>query len=575
MSRPAPHVGSAAMSLPALLRYRGRFILPPSQRVYAWGEDQLSRLFHDSGFPLESGGSQQTVSSLFLGTVYLAEPVDGATAIADGQQRLVTITMIAAGLRDLTSDPTEQATLQSIVSTGDGNDEAQDRIRLREIDAQFFRQWVQAPGAMLRVFTLTGEEDGDQTALSESRTNIINNRNLVIERLRALGPAGRRQLVDFLEQRTAVVAIVLPTLAEALSAYASTYKRGLRQAETDRLKVEIFGDSDAASRLVLANHWDECEAALGKEGLETLCQLLVLNETGSTPMSDLQAELLERFDLPRSADAFVRDRLVPFSNAYRDLCEIASGKPSVLGSKFKDAARARRIRDHLVTLMRVTHAEWRAPAIVGIHLLRDDLSRLETLLAGLERLACVHMIAGVDPHISSLRYYQLSLAIRVGNWEDARAALDVSTELRSRCRDNLKAANFAQKSRYRVAVLLKANDLAAGEVVRILPAEVTCEHILPANVTKANPYWYDRFRTVDRRRYIGYLHRHKLGNVTLLIHVDNRKVGAREYPFKRSVFETSAYALTQVAARHAEWSIDTIERRTEEISVAICRHWNL
>ena len=128
-------------------------------------------------------------------------------------------------------------------STGDGTKPDEDRIRLREADADFFRKWVQAPGAMLATYTATDEQEPDG-ARSESQTNIINNRNFIINRVRALGSGGRRRLVSILEEQTDIVVIETPKLSDALAAYASTYQRGLRQAEIDRIRAELFGEAD-------------------------------------------------------------------------------------------------------------------------------------------------------------------------------------------------------------------------------------------------------------------------------------------------------------------------------------------
>ena len=126
--------------------------------------------------------------------------------LADGQQRAVTGTMIAAAVRDLEPDCELKTSMQHLISTGDGTKPDEDRIRLREADADFFRKWVQAPGAMLATYTATDEQEPDG-ARSESQTNIINNRNFIINRVRALGSGGRRRLVSILEEQTDIVEI--------------------------------------------------------------------------------------------------------------------------------------------------------------------------------------------------------------------------------------------------------------------------------------------------------------------------------------------------------------------------------
>lgn len=562
-----------AMSLFDLLRSRRRFHLPPSQRVYDWREDKLAQLFHDIGLREGSQLVGPSGSTLFLGTIYLADKEPGSPPlIADGQQRAVTATMLAAGLRDLETDSDVKAQMQALVSAGPDDTASNDRIRMREVDAEFFRQWVQAPGAMVATYN-SGDEEG--AARSQSQINIINNRNLIVQHLRLLGSDGRRRLIRILEEETVVVVIVTARLEHALDAYTSTYKRGLRQAEVDRLRAELFADSRDEQDMKLANHWDECEATLDKDGLETLCQLLVLIEKGVSPSGDLQSALFQCFSLPQQAQSFVMDSLVPMTAAYQDLCNIDDGLPASRTSRIFKSGRLRRIDGHLITLMRVSHVEWRAPGMLAVRMFRDDLVSLERILSGLERLANAFMIDGVDPHAMGQRYHALGKAILARDWAQIDEAMVVGGELRSRCRNNLSAANFAQKIRFRTPVLLKANDLIAGQVVKIDPASVTCEHILPVSVDRRAPYWLQRFRSADGRRYVGHLHRHKLGNVTLLSHASNREAGNKDFPTKRPILATSGIALSEVVASETDWSMESVEKRTEALATLICQHWTL
>jgi hypothetical protein len=563
-----------SLTLPSLLRSRKSFLLPSSQRVYGWHEEQVNRWFADVTMRCrELDVALPAPPWFFFGTIYLGGLGDVAE-IADGQQRIVSATMLYAAARDLEDDPARRATLSACVVDRDGDY----RLTLRDIDAAFFRTWVQEAGATLRPFKLEEDEAGDTVVLSDSQTNLIANRNLIVERLRSLGPDGRREFLDFMERASELVVIAAPRPQEALSAYASTHKRGLRQAETDKVKSELIGDAPVEVRGELANHWDECEARLGKEGLEDALQMLVFAMKGAMPSVDLLSAIEATFDLPRQVATFIPERLVPASKAYGLIASSGDRIAERLGLGTFEFRRAKRLQGHLVTLNRVAlfgHAEWKAPAMTALERLAGDAALLERVLAGLERMSAAFMISGHEPHDAAQRYAALCAAIEAKDARAIDAALVVDGAIKQRARVQLASANFGTKPRYRMPVLLKINDLLAGDVEPVNPLEVTCEHILPQNVSRQDSVWRTAFLSDNGRRYIGQHYRHRLGNLTVLSHADNRRAGSIPFPQKKPVFAASGLAISRHVAREPDWTPARVEARTQALCDMVAAHWQL
>ena len=567
------------MTLPELILAETSFALPPSQRVYGWGEQQLDRMFRDINldrFAAASPTLEPVADWFFFGTIYLArDEAAQLTYIADGQQRFVTGTMIYAVARDFETDPVERERLHSYVAAPGGGF----RLRLRDVDADFFETWVQQPGATKRAFAPEVEEaldsgDAGYQSLSESRTNIIANRNAMIDRFQNLQPEGRRRLIKYLETCSEVVVISATRLADATSAYASTYKRGLRQATTDKLKAELLGDAEPQLRAHLGNFWDECEALIGKDELEDLLYLLTLQRTKSASMSDLQSDVLVQFNLPADVEAFIEKRLVPAAQAYGQIVQQGKHIATYLRGSFRDRARLRNIAAHLIALKRTSHLEWRLPAVIALRALRDNISLLEATLMRLERLAAAHMIAGEDPQVMILRYVALAEAIEVRDSTAIEQASAVAPAVATRAKEQLLSPTFATKTRMRMPVLLKVNDLIDGKVGAFDPAEVSCEHVLPQNVSKQNKEWHAAFRTPGGR-FNGAAYRHRLGNVTVLSHPLNRKAGSRPYVEKRPLLKQSEHAMSRDCAYHSDWTPAVVEERTQRLVAMLVRHWDL
>ena len=78
--------------------------VPPFQRSFSWGDEETGILIKDL---LEAF---RTSVIYFLGAMVVIRPRGrGPQDVVDGQQRLTTLTIILAVLRDLSSNPDEQA----------------------------------------------------------------------------------------------------------------------------------------------------------------------------------------------------------------------------------------------------------------------------------------------------------------------------------------------------------------------------------------------------------------------------------------------------------------------------------
>src|SRR2546421_11886177 len=77
-----------------LLR-QGRLMVPPNQRPYAWEDRHVENLLQDLNEAITNDDDEY-----FLGTIVLVVSGKSVPSIADGQQRLATITILIARIRD-------------------------------------------------------------------------------------------------------------------------------------------------------------------------------------------------------------------------------------------------------------------------------------------------------------------------------------------------------------------------------------------------------------------------------------------------------------------------------------------
>ncbi|MFK5602640.1 DUF262 domain-containing protein [Haloferax volcanii] len=101
------------------------------------------------------------------------------------------------------------------------------------------------------------------------------------------------------------------------------------------------------------------------------------------------------------------------------------------------------------------------------------------------------------------------------------------------------------------------------------------EHIAPRAAFSAKKYsaWPSHLNTTE-----GHFeqYRDRLGNLTLLESDKNIKIGADPFAEKRKVYENSDIKMTQqIAEDYDEWTIEEIEQRTTELAQAVIRIWDL
>ena len=238
-------IAASVLSLAELFSDQNRFRLPHFQRAYAWSVDQVTRLLTDL---IEASGRPEARRRHFLGRLLLARPDGGdAVSVIDGHQRLMSLTILFAVLRDLAEDAAERdRTAPLIAATLKRGDQEEFSVRLTPHAglAPFMARYVQSDGAT-RV-----ELDGDPSELSETEANIIANRDYLRNELRDADDARalRRQLGEFLCTCCKVVVIEVEEELEAWSMLQTEEQTRLDFNPVDRAKASILSARSASDR---------------------------------------------------------------------------------------------------------------------------------------------------------------------------------------------------------------------------------------------------------------------------------------------------------------------------------------
>ena len=127
------------------------FNIPPYQRPYSWENEQIEELFSDLLSASESVTKKEKLKDAapyFLGSIVLVASEEKLFDVIDGQQRLTTITLLLAALKEIASDEGNEDQRKNVLPLllQEANDFTGDpceyRLTVRDEDAEFFRDTI-------------------------------------------------------------------------------------------------------------------------------------------------------------------------------------------------------------------------------------------------------------------------------------------------------------------------------------------------------------------------------------------------------------------------------------------------
>lgn len=532
-----------------------RLVLPYFQRGYAWQQEHAARLLSDILRVAEGGAD---IDWYPLGSIIVAKkPKSPEAWLADGHQRLITLTILIAILRDLEGDPALKARLHScIFSGGSADPDPQFRLTTHEKARDRLRSAVQAEGA-----TGLAVPEGDEDA-SESEENIVANRDHLRKAVAELSAARRQRLARFLLEGCFLLVTMLEEQRIALLLFSTMHDTGLKPTTIDLFKAQVLGRVLPHAREACQTIWEQLEAQLGQSGLDALFRHIAVLETGRMPTRPVLAVLQDRFDLDEAegARSFVTRRLNTVGGHFTTLLD-APARAGVL-----PPAVSRRLQ-YLGWVRQ--HNSWAVPALHWLARSGGNDQQTPAFFRRLEALAWVQMIRAEDAPRRDQRYISLVEQISAGQAFAAGGGLDISAQERRDVRRILSASNFWRK-RYKPFLLLRINAAIEGDdQVRLAP-EATIEHVYPQNPDHSSQWTTDFRGAAEASRF-----RNLLGNLTLLTVDEQNEARNHDFVVKRPVLAASTFALSRRLGSCSTWRPDDVGRSTDEMIELLLQSWGI
>ena len=543
-----------------------QFEIPDYQRPYAWTTEQATELFDDLLSAMLDARVSGATSQYFLGSIVLIKnDREPKSSVVDGQQRLSTLTMLFAVLREAmphaADDITDFLYKKGKVSLGEKNEY---RLTAREEDADFFRTNIQEPGGIAQLVTSTDK-------LEDSRLRYRENATLLLAKAKALLPADLIALWQFLANDCSLVVISTPDLEAAYRIFSVLNNRGLDLAPIDIIKAQVLGlirttAGDIKSR-VYAKEWSRIETSLGRDAFGDLFGHI----------RSIYAKKKQKYILVKEFQEHVTEYNNPIALIDSVIKPYAEVWDFVRDADFEATEHAETINEHLFWLNRVDFKDWVPPALVYFKRFRQKPKLLAEFFQSLERLTYFMLVTKVGINERIETYAALIKDIESTAFDGALVTLGTLALTDKQKRDFVAALDgdiYRNLPKARMALVLRLESLVRAPGVQLQNA-VSLEHVLPQNPPDGSD-WIKWFPDEDERD----CWTHRLANLVPLDRNKNSSASNYDFSKKKDAYfrgkgKASPFVLTQEVRSENEWTPNLLAERQKRLMGELKNHWKL
>lgn len=537
--------------------------VPPFQRSFAWGDEETGILIKDL-----LDAFRNTVIYFLGATVVIRPRGRGPSDVVDGQQRLTTLTIILAVLRDLSKLSDEQALLHALIGHESGMSAMfgggqKWRVTLNTLDTPFFRMHVQARGA-------TNDQDRIREAArdskSESQQRLARAVNLIYDELSDMSDEERSRFAQWLLDEVTIVRVRVSEYSTAYKVFQSLNQRGKPLSDHDILKSALFERAGFTPDEAIEQsvRWNTFTNRLSDKGFgDMLKQVRAIYDRNQ--VGELVDGLLQSIMQRMPVGAFINEKLPRFVDAYD---AVVNGNTQ--GIKLGPEALKR-----ICFLRSIHHESWRAPAILFLvdnPLDDNDPETPDRFFWALERLAYMLQYSIKDREFRQRRYRKVLDAMeRAGELFEPESPLDLSANERSEFIERLRGRfpNFKQRR----ALLMRFSASVPGGIPLDPSADATVEHILPRTPPKGSD-WYDEWSKAKDRDELTEC----IGNFTLLTHAENQEADRKSFGEKLGIYFRNgapSYALSIDLKEREHWTPEDVRVRRDKLISHLVQDWSL
>ncbi len=528
--------------------------VPPYQRSYMWEDSNVQDLFEDikNSYP----------EDYFIGTIVVTDKGD-YLEIVDGQQRLASINIFFAALRDLLKEKNDVDKSRYIEATYLRKESLRDedrkqKLTLNNMDNEFY---------VKRII----ENEVNMTPTKESHKRILKayeyTKSFVKNKYDNEKLNGIFDFIDFISKNLKIIVVIVSDDVNAFTIFETLNDRGLVLSQTDLIKNYLFNKSD--DKLA--------------EAQERWARF-----TGAIESAEKEEEILHYIRYYWSS----KNGLVREKGLFKDIKSKVRNKNHTITF----LTNIERNTDIYLALLNPNHNLWKdypTDCSIFISELRELglIQNRPLLLAILERFSSKEEVGKALGLITSWSVRNLitgvigagtlekefsnqAKMINEGNINNAMGLKESIRKLIPTDEQFKKAFEIASVSKTYIArYYLRKLEESYRLTGELLPSrnleKVNLEHILPENPTNLMKDWPDFNENTLKTYY------RRIGNLTLLDTKMNAYIGNGKFSSKKQTYKQSEIVITKELFKFNTWRPIEIEERQKEFAEKAIKIWGV
>lgn len=304
------------------------FEIHPPQRRFRWESRQIQELWDDI-----VNARDTSRDSYFLGTLLLVPLSDGRVSVIDGQQRITTLSLLLAILRDYCARfenlRFRANKLHELISRvdHDGNPVGSLVVTLQNPDAKVYKELVEQVGSTNDIGAGPGLLRKALVALKQKVSNHVGTPDPDEDTL--------RDLCQYIQTSVKLLPIEVPNEIEGYLVFDTTNARGLRLSQSESLKACVATVARQNSNLSneLLEQWNEVAQKLDRPTLsmdvmDNYLHVIWCSKKGYTTKRRLGDVVRKELNNSEKLEAFMYD-LQAYCDSYLDVVVPSQDDPSL------------------------------------------------------------------------------------------------------------------------------------------------------------------------------------------------------------------------------------------------------
>lgn len=548
------------------------YCIPDYQRAYVWDTDQVRDLLDDT----ISAYRENKEAQYFLGSMVLKinEKFENNVSyteyeLLDGQQRITTVFLILACMRDMLTDyPQYQNSLAGFVyQAEDAILQQPERMRIIFNIRSDVRDFVNE-----HIKPLHGTCDSallkDKMQAKDVNISIRNMANAMLVAHEFL-EENKSDIIGYLSyflNKVLMIYVATEELQDAFQLFTVLNNRGVKLSNSDILKAENLKELSATDRTFWATRWEEMETYFGEDFdkfLSHIRTILVKKKQTTTLLKEFDEFVYSNQEYDRTQKKYVprtpilrrgKDTFELLYSYYHTYQEVFDTDHSVVTGDYE-------ITNYLKLMETGFGADyWIAPVLDYYRKYRRR--GFVAFLKALDRKLSADWITAATP---TVRMENVNAILREIEASQDSAALLQSKAFTINKSDFERVINGDIYGRsFAKYLLLKLDLIYRGSSTPMIPQAIaSIEHILPRNPS-ANSQWVKDFSAAEREEWTN-----KLGNLVLISRRKNTSQGNRDYVEKKEkYFEKNIEMFPnsiRIYQNYPEWKLSDLKKNHSDV----------